>query len=84
MTPAFIREAAAEALHRGETFYGPNRGIPQLRDAIQRYTSRIYGAEVDLDRRLAFGYAQNRWIRGAHELDRSRRILEAVYASLAR
>jgi CubicO group peptidase (beta-lactamase class C family) len=36
---------------------------------------------VDLDRRMAFGYAQNRWIRGAHELDRSRRLLEAVYAS---
>jgi CubicO group peptidase (beta-lactamase class C family) len=41
-------------------------------------------AYVDLDRRLAFGYAQNRWIRGAHELDRSRRILEALYAALAR
>jgi len=39
---------------------------------------------VDLDRRMEFGYAQNRWIRGAHELDRSRRILDAVYASLAR
>jgi len=37
---------------------------------------------VDLDRRMAFGYAQNRWIRGAHELDRSRRLLEALYASL--
>jgi len=41
-------------------------------------------AYVDLDRRLAFGYAQNRWIRGAHELDRSRRILDALYAALAR
>jgi CubicO group peptidase (beta-lactamase class C family) len=39
-------------------------------------------AYVDLDRRLAFGYAQNRWIRGAHELDRSRRLLDALYASL--
>jgi CubicO group peptidase (beta-lactamase class C family) len=39
---------------------------------------------VDLDRRMSFGYAQNRWIRGAHELDRSRRILDAVYVSLER
>lgn len=37
---------------------------------------------VDLDRRMSFGYTQNRWIRGAHELDRSRRLLDAVYASL--
>jgi aspartate/methionine/tyrosine aminotransferase len=50
VTPAFIRDAAAEALHRGETFYGSNRGIPELRDAIQRYSRRIYRTEVDLDR----------------------------------
>lgn len=50
VTPAFIREAAADALQRGETFYGPNRGIPQLRDAIQRYLQRVYRTEVDLDR----------------------------------
>jgi len=47
VTPSFIRDAAVEALARGETFYGPNRGIPELRDAIQRYLRRIYGAEVD-------------------------------------
>ena len=50
VTPAFIREAAADAMHRGETFYGPNRGIPQLRDALQRYLRRIYGSEVGMDR----------------------------------
>jgi len=50
VTPAFIREAAAEALRRGETFYGPNRGIPELRAAIQRYLQRTYGSEVDLER----------------------------------
>src|ERR1043165_8222650 len=50
VTPAFIRDAAADALGRGETFYGPNRGIPELRDAIRRYLHRLYGAEVDLDR----------------------------------
>jgi aspartate/methionine/tyrosine aminotransferase len=50
VTPAFIRDAAADALHRGETFYGPNRGIPELRAAIQRYLGRVYRTEVDLDR----------------------------------
>jgi aspartate/methionine/tyrosine aminotransferase len=50
VTPAFIRDAAAAALHRGETFYGPNRGIPELRAAIQRYLGRVYGTLVDLDR----------------------------------
>ncbi|HEY0477914.1 MAG TPA: pyridoxal phosphate-dependent aminotransferase [Kofleriaceae bacterium] len=50
VTPEFIREAAAEALRRGETFYGPNRGLPELREAIRRYLHRLYGTEVDLDR----------------------------------
>jgi aspartate/methionine/tyrosine aminotransferase len=50
VTPAFIRDAAAEALRRGETFYGPNRGLPELREAIRRYLHRLYGTEVDLDR----------------------------------
>ncbi|TMQ17319.1 MAG: aminotransferase class I/II-fold pyridoxal phosphate-dependent enzyme [Deltaproteobacteria bacterium] len=59
VTPAFIREAAAEALHRGETFYGPNRGIPELRDAIQRYMRRIYGAEIEMDRIVASASAMN-------------------------
>jgi hypothetical protein len=31
---------------------------------------------------VSFGHAQNRWIRGPHELDRSRKLLEAVYAGL--
>jgi aspartate/methionine/tyrosine aminotransferase len=59
VTPAFIRDAAAAALHRGETFYGPNRGIPELRDAIQRYLRRIYGTEVHLDRIVGSASAMN-------------------------
>lgn len=49
-TPQFIRAAAAEALARGETFYVANRGIWELRRAIQAYLARIYGATVDPDR----------------------------------
>jgi aspartate aminotransferase len=50
VTPAFIRDAAAAALQRGETFYGPNLGLPELRAAIARYYARIYAAAVAVDR----------------------------------
>src|SRR5262245_25569078 len=59
VTPAFIRDAAAAALSRGETFYGPNRGIPELRDALQRYLRRIYRVEVELDRIVVSASAMN-------------------------
>jgi aspartate/methionine/tyrosine aminotransferase len=59
VTPQFIRDAATDALSRGETFYGPNRGIPQLREAIQRYLHRIYGCFVDLERILVTASGMN-------------------------
>jgi hypothetical protein len=37
---------------------------------------------VDLDRRFSFGYVPNRWITGAHEMDRSLRLLNEVYQAL--
>jgi aspartate/methionine/tyrosine aminotransferase len=43
-TPDFIADAARESLARGETFYTYQRGIPDLRDTIARYMTRIYGA----------------------------------------
>ena len=42
VTPAFIRDAAAQSLARGETFYSQNFGIPELRDAIGAYVSRLH------------------------------------------
>ncbi|QBQ97334.1 pyridoxal phosphate-dependent aminotransferase [Paraburkholderia pallida] len=44
VTPAFIREAAAEALMRGETFYTQNLGITPLREALARYVGDLHGA----------------------------------------
>ncbi|HKT95272.1 MAG TPA: pyridoxal phosphate-dependent aminotransferase [Paraburkholderia sp.] len=44
VTPAFIREAAAAALTRGETFYTHNLGIAPLREALARYVSELHGA----------------------------------------
>jgi aspartate/methionine/tyrosine aminotransferase len=42
-TPAFITDAAAQALAGGETFYTWQRGIPELRQALTRYYSRHFG-----------------------------------------
>lgn len=41
-TPAFVRDAGAEALRAGDTFYQPNRGLPALRDALATYMSGLY------------------------------------------
>ncbi len=42
-TPEFIVAAAKESLDRGETFYTYQAGVPELREAIARYMSRVYG-----------------------------------------
>ena len=49
-TPEFICNAAAEAMRSGRTFYTPNRGIPELRDAIAAYTESLYGIAMTMDR----------------------------------
>lgn len=49
-TPRFICDAATAALAAGETFYTHKRGIPELRDAIVRYTKSIYGVAVNCGR----------------------------------
>ena len=42
-TPAFIADAARDALASGETFYTWQRGIPDLREALARYYARHFG-----------------------------------------
>ncbi len=49
VTPEFIRQAAIESLQRGETFYAHNLGLPELREAVSRYTSNLHG-EVRAER----------------------------------
>ncbi|HEU5295723.1 MAG TPA: pyridoxal phosphate-dependent aminotransferase [Burkholderiaceae bacterium] len=44
VTPLAVREAAIRSLERGETFYGHNLGLPELRDALARYMSGFHGA----------------------------------------
>jgi aspartate/methionine/tyrosine aminotransferase len=43
VTPDFIRQAAIESLQRGETFYSHNLGMPELREAIARYSTALHG-----------------------------------------
>ncbi|MBB3944779.1 aspartate/methionine/tyrosine aminotransferase [Rhizobium skierniewicense] len=48
-TPAFIAQAAADALTGGETFYTWQRGIPELRDALSRYYKRHFAVNLSSD-----------------------------------
>jgi aspartate/methionine/tyrosine aminotransferase len=49
VTPEPVRQAAADSLLRGETFYSHNLGLPELRQAIAAYASALHG-EVDVER----------------------------------
>lgn len=51
-TPEHIKEAAAEAMRRGETHYTPTTGIPELREAIAESVKRDYGVDVDRDKNV--------------------------------
>jgi len=42
VTPEAVRQAAADSLARGETFYSHNLGLPELRQAIAAYGSRLH------------------------------------------
>ena len=41
-TPGFIRDAAIRSLNAGETFYSHNLGLPELREALSRYTGNLH------------------------------------------
>ena len=49
VTPSFVRDAAARSLANGETFYTHNFGIPELREALAAYGSRLH-RPVDVGR----------------------------------
>jgi aspartate/methionine/tyrosine aminotransferase len=42
VTPAVVRDAAVRSLERGETFYGHNLGLIELREALARYTAGLH------------------------------------------
>ena len=41
-TPGFIRRAAQASLEAGEVFYSQNLGVPDLREALAQYVSRLH------------------------------------------
>jgi aspartate/methionine/tyrosine aminotransferase len=49
VTPQAVRDAAAQSLQRGETFYSHNLGLEELRTGLAAYTSALHGA-VDAGR----------------------------------
>ncbi|WAP70975.1 pyridoxal phosphate-dependent aminotransferase [Jiella pelagia] len=54
-TPQFIADAAAESLRAGETFYTWQRGLPELREALANYSSRLYGQNLEPERFFVTG-----------------------------
>ncbi len=49
-TPEFIKQAAVQALADDRTFYVPNSGVPELRQAIADYMSGLYRRPIAMDR----------------------------------
>nr|WP_245190284.1 aminotransferase class I/II-fold pyridoxal phosphate-dependent enzyme [Leucobacter exalbidus] len=47
--PAWVREAAVEAIRAGANQYPPGRGVAELRQAIAAHQQRHYGITVDPD-----------------------------------
>ena len=50
VTPAFIREAAKQALDDGKTFYNRPRGMNELRQSVSLFHKRVLGVDVDVKR----------------------------------
>jgi aspartate/methionine/tyrosine aminotransferase len=47
VTPKHVAEAAKKALDQGHTHYGPDRGVPELRQLIVQKIEMEYGAKYD-------------------------------------
>lgn len=50
VTPDFVNAAAKKALDAGHTFYTPNRGIPELREAVAAYVEGLRKRPIDVER----------------------------------
>jgi len=47
VTPKHVAEAAKRALDEGHTHYGPDRGVPELRQLIVQKIEKEYGTQYD-------------------------------------
>ena len=70
-TPAFIAEAAIEALRQGHTFYTYQRGIPQLRQAVAAYVRRHFLADVGPERIIITGSGMQAIMQTVQEIGRA-------------
>ena len=50
VTPDFIRQAAIDSLHAGETFYAHNLGLPELRESISAEMVKRHAVDIGSDR----------------------------------
>jgi len=50
VTPDFIRQAAIDSLHAGETFYAHNLGLPELRESIAAEMVKRHGVDIGSER----------------------------------
>jgi len=48
-TPKHIRDAAKRALDKGLTHYGPSADLPELREAVAKYSERLRGVHINPD-----------------------------------
>ncbi len=55
VTPAFIRDAAKQALDAGDTFYHHNLGMPTLRATLATYISRLHNQRMTSERVIVTG-----------------------------
>lgn len=49
-TPKFIKKAAISSLNDDQVFYAQNRGIPQLRETLADYVSRLHNKPIGIDK----------------------------------
>jgi aspartate/methionine/tyrosine aminotransferase len=49
-TPGFIQDAARAAMAAGHLRYTAKRGVPELRQTLADYLTRLYGRAVDVER----------------------------------
>ena len=54
-TPEVVRRAGQNALAQGKTFYTPNAGLPELRQALADYMNGLYGTQLCMERILVTG-----------------------------
>jgi aspartate/methionine/tyrosine aminotransferase len=78
-TPEFIRRAGIASIEAGEVFYSHNYGIPELRDALSAYLSRLHKTQV-AENRLAITSAGVNALMLASQLliDPGDRVVEVV------